>query len=559
MISLVLAAALHASPVVITQKSTDAKPAPYVRMKMKVNGYGIPGSATLLVDRTSGRYIEHFDLGPQSFYQGFDGTRAWQADVNGTLAVQGNAFDSGTIRSWGYLFAFPRQARTTGASVQYPDVTQAVTFAFNRTSRRVERAELFNGLTNQAARFSAYRDFANGINVPSTIAFTDDNGTWTAQVLSVEPVSHTSAADFAPPARANDSSLSGDSTSVPFLTATEIILPVRINDGPVMHFILDTGGQNVLLASAVKQLHLQTIGHGSIGGAGAGFIPTSFAMVRSVRIGNAEMRNQPFIILNSPVLHGFDGIVGFELLSRFAARVDYGTNTLTLSNAVSPSWTNGVPATPFSFRSRQPAVNGAIDGFPALLSIDTGNSGVLDVNTPFADRHNLWDYYHAAKPKRGSLAGVGGGVNSSNVTIRHLQLGAVTLDNVYAELTQATSGIEAHPAVSANAGEGIFRNFNFILDYAHQRLYFAPGGLRDMSGLVLGADAGRIVVQHIRTHFAERAGVRVGMTLSSINGKTVSASDLDAVRETLHGEPGSTVDLLFDGGTRVKLPLINYL
>src|SRR5690242_1801914 len=100
MISLVLAAAMQTSPVVITQ-SPAASPARYVRLDMTINAYGIDGNAMLLVDRKSGRYTEHFNAGPQSFYQGFDGSRAWLADMNGTSAVQGNAFDRGRFVAWG--------------------------------------------------------------------------------------------------------------------------------------------------------------------------------------------------------------------------------------------------------------------------------------------------------------------------------------------------------------------------------------------------------------------------------------------------------------------------
>jgi hypothetical protein len=271
------------------------------------------------------------------------------------------------------------------------------------------------------------------------------------------------------------------------------------------------------------------------------------------------MQNQPFLVFDSPVLKGIDGVVGFELLSRFAARVDYRTNTLTLASSLPASWIQNVNPTPFSYRSRQPQVAGAIDGMPGALAIDTGNSGVIDINTPFAKEHNLWTYYHAAKPKRGELIGVGGSVKFANVIIRRLQLGTATLKNVPGDLTTATAGIEAHPGFAANVGEGVFRNFIFVLDYANQHLYFAPGGISDMSGVVLARDGKRIVVRQVRTRLAHRAGVRVGMTLTRLNRKPVKASDLSAVQAALHGQPGSTVDVVFDGTKHVKLVLLNYL
>lgn len=558
MIALVLAAAMQTSPVVITQPAAPAAQARYVRLDMTVNAYGIDGTATMLVDRATGRYNEHWNVGPQSFYQGFDGTRAWQADVNGTSAVQGNAIDRGTIAAWGYLFAFPRPARVEGATVHYDDVPQSATVEVD-SAKRVRRYSLFNGATNEVATFAGYHRFASGITAPETIVFKDDNGTLNARVTDVRAVPAATSADFGPPARRDDSSIAGGVTSVPFLVATEIIIPVRINGGPVLHFIVDTGGQNVLLASTVKKLGLRTMGHGTVGGAGAAVIPTSFLTAKSVRIGTAVMRDQPFIVIDTPLLKGIDGIVGFEMFSRFAARVDYRTNTFTLASSVQPSWTKDVPSTPFTFRSRQPAVAGVIDGLPGLITIDTGNSGVLDINAPFAAKHRLWTYYHAAKPKADGIKGVGGSVASANVTVRRLRIGSATLHNVYSDLTAATAGIEAHPGFAANAGEGVFRNFTFVLDYAHQQLYFAPGGLRDLSGVILARSGRRIVVQRVRTHTAMRAGVHAGMTLTALNGRRVAGSNFDAVQAALRGQPGSKVDLVFDGGKHVKLMLIPYL
>lgn len=559
MISLVLAAAMQTSPVVLSQSEPSAPPARYVRLRMQVNGYGIAGSGELLVDRQSGRYFEHVNLGPQSFYQGYDGTRAWLADVKGTVAVQGNAVDRGTLLAWGYLFSFPRTANVRGPMVRFAGVPQAVSFTLDAATKRVQRISLSNGLAEEVVKFFGYRAFSDGITAPAGIVFTDDNGTWAARVTGVQTVTDALPSDFAPPARANDSSISGGTTSVHFPSATEILIPVRINNGPVMHFILDTGGQNVLFGSSVKRLGLHTVGHGTVGGAGAGVVPTSFVTVRSVRVGTAQMRNQAFLVLDIPFLKGIDGIVGFELLSRFAARIDYTTNTVTLAAAAPASWTKNVAATPFTFRSHQPQVDGAIDAFPGALTIDTGNSGVLDINSPFAARHDLWTYYHADTAKNHDLVGVGGKVKSADVTVRRLRIGSALLENVHGDLTHATSGIEAHPGFAANVGQGVFRNFSFVLDYPHDVLYFAPGGIRDMSGVLFERNGERIVVRQLRTHLAMRAGVRVGMTLTDVNGKPVTARDLAAVEAALQGKPGSKVDLVFDGRKRVRLMLLNYL
>ena len=217
---------------------------------MAVDGYGMDGSATLLVDREQARYIEHFDLGPQSFYQGYDGSRAWQADVNGTTAIQGNSLDRSTVRAWGDLFAFQRPAGAPGSVTTDP------------ATHRLARFSMWNGNANETATFSDYQTFSRGTIAPRSITYVDDNGIWKARVTGIETPDDVSGSAFAPPPAPRDASIAGGQTSVSFLTATEIIIPVRIDDGPEMHFILDTGGQNVLTTASVKRLGLHTIGHG---------------------------------------------------------------------------------------------------------------------------------------------------------------------------------------------------------------------------------------------------------------------------------------------------------
>jgi hypothetical protein len=476
LLTLLVAAAMQPSPVVL-ESLRNSRLATYVCLTMRVNGFGIPGTATLLVDRRTGRYAEHFAIGPASFSQGFDGTRAWQADATGTTADQGNAVDRGALQVWGYLFANPKPVRVTGKTVQYSDIPQPATFALDRVTHRPKRFELSNGWTNEEAVFAQYHTFPNGIVAPRTIAFTDENGTWNARVVGVKILKTTRVGDFEPPTRANDSTVAGGSTSVPFLLNPLITIPVTVNNGPVLHFVLDTGGQNALLASTVKRLGLRTKGHGTAGGSGAGVIPTSFVTVRSVRIGKAEMRDQSFLVLNTPLLNGVDGVLGFELLSRFAARFEYSTHTLMLRSSLAASWAKGVAA-PLSFETTNIEIPGRIEGFPGAMVIDSGNIGEAFVNSPFVAQHHLWTYYHAAKPKAGG-GGVGGAVESAPVSICDLRVGSIMLHNVYATLTRATSGFEAHPDIAANVGESILRNFDLTFDYAHRIMYFAQGGIGD--------------------------------------------------------------------------------
>ncbi|MBV8489530.1 MAG: hypothetical protein JO199_03295, partial [Candidatus Eremiobacteraeota bacterium] len=122
MIAWALAAAIQTSPSVIGTNARTTAPARYLRVTLNVNAYGIPGTGTMTIDRRTGRYVQRYAAGPVSFAQGFDGTRAWDADPTGMPAVQGNVTQRGTVLVWGYVFAFPRPAQTTGSTIRFDGV-----------------------------------------------------------------------------------------------------------------------------------------------------------------------------------------------------------------------------------------------------------------------------------------------------------------------------------------------------------------------------------------------------------------------------------------------------
>jgi Aspartyl protease len=326
-----------------------------------------------------------------------------------------------------------------------------------------------------------------------------------------------------------------------------------------MQFILDTGGQNILTPDALRALGLHAVGGARVGGAGAGQLGLKWTTVSSVRVGAAQMRNQPFLVIDfGKLLKGIDGILGYELLARFPARIDYRSETLQLAGSLPTDWIADARGAPFTFRERQPQTAGAIDGLPAQLTIDTGSNGTLDINTPFAVAHDLWKRYNARAPKL-AYAGAGGGVKASQVQIKTVRVGAVTRTGVDATLAQATAGFESDPSFAANVGEGIFRSSTLILDYPHRRLYFAPGGLHDRAGLSLSAKDGSIVVDSVHPGSPAASGILAGMRLTSIDGKAVNASDLTMVEQTLSERPGTRHALVFNGNLHRSLILRNYL
>ncbi|MBV8581752.1 MAG: aspartyl protease family protein [Candidatus Eremiobacteraeota bacterium] len=321
--------------------------------------------------------------------------------------------------------------------------------------------------------FDDYRA-ADSLVVPFTFAETSENGRWSARVVGVETPSAVSDRAFAPPPAPADSSLAG-TTSLPMLgPLQQPVIEVRVDDGPPLHVVLDTGGQNVLTPDAARRSGLAVVGSGTVGGAGAGLVPVRYATARRVRVGMAEMRGQPFLVLDLGAGFPVDGIVGYELLARFAARVDFAHKRVDLAPRAA-AFGNAGTVVPFVFEERMPQADGAIDGVPAALTIDTGSTSALDVNAPFVRAHALVQRYSAV-PVGTSIYGVGGGVRASVGRAKVLRLGSVRVPNVRLLLTDASAGFESNPSVAGNVGDEVLRRFVIVFDYRAMTMRFVPVG-----------------------------------------------------------------------------------
>jgi predicted aspartyl protease len=427
--------------------------APFIRFNLDVREFGIHGTGTIVVDRLRGRFVRRFDTGPAGDSEGYDGTIVWTADAAGGSYVQGNADTRARGLRWGRIY------RTLGAS-QLPS-----------------QIRIRVGADTERTTFADVRCIEQNFCAPFSIAITNQQGTRTIRVRTIEPLQHVDASAFEPPPAPTDARIDAPSgvTSVPFSperlgarhkrTLPFVVVVASVNGSAPLRFLLDTGGQNILTPRVAKRLGIVPAGTASVGGAGSGTVPYAFAWVKNVRIGDAVMQHQPFMILSlDDLLPDIDGIVGAELLSRFTGRFDFKAGTLSLARTAPQSWLDGTTS-PIAFILKVPDMAGSVDGFPGRFTLDTGADGALDINAPFAAKNELYARYHA-KPNA-EIAGVGGGVRVANITVQKLSLGNSTVANVQSSLAYpAPNSVSDDPTVAGNIGELVLRRWStMVLNY----------------------------------------------------------------------------------------------
>jgi predicted aspartyl protease len=460
---LALAAALAANPPVIRAAAVRAPR--YVRLQLDVTAYGVRGRGALIVDRATGSFVRRFDAGPVSEREGWDGAHAWRADATGMPRIEGNVDERGAILAWAHLLAPAAFAQPCGCG------SRAMEIATDPASGFITSVVRHVGQQAERTAFASYRT-SGELTLPFAFTDTSENGVWEARVRAVETPRSLPASTFAPPPEPHDHTLWGAVEAVQMISATPIpVIPVSVNGGPPLRFLLDTGGQNVITPDAARRAGMQVVGGGTVGGAGAALAKTQYASARTVTIGGSEMRNQPFIVLDLDKIP-FDGIVGYEFLARFAVRIDFVRARLWLANDAREFSSAGVEV-PFALDDRQPQIDGALDGIAGTMTIDTGSESAVDVNAPFVQAHDLRTRYHAVTADT-SMVGVGGPIRAYAAHADELRLGALKIADVPLLLTEASAGAEANPTVAANVGMRILGRFGLVFDYRRSVIRFVP-------------------------------------------------------------------------------------
>jgi hypothetical protein len=510
-------------------------------LHLSVNAYGVPGSGDIAIDRGTGRFVRRFDAGPVSEQEGFDGRRAWRADATGMARIEGNAGERSEILAWSRaIVGAIRATRPAGGvlRIKISGATDHITVSFDR-----------------------YRTFGT-VWVPTRIVSqSEQNGSWTATVRDWRQ-SRIRPDNFAPPTTVPRDFKLTALTRVPVsMSGGSPVVDVAVNGKP-LHFLLDTGGQNVLTEQTAQTLGLHLLGRGTVGGGGGGTVSIRYATVRSVKIGDAELLNQPFIVLPANALPPVDGIVGYELLARFAARLDMAHGILELAPAATAFGPLVAPAA-FVYLDRQPQVNGSLDSIAGAFSIDTGSSLTAQIQTPIVRNYDLVNRLHATVAAYAN--DVGGRYPIYLVRAGEMRLGSALFPRPVVDLlTRASTSNNA--SIVGNVGDGILKRWVLVFDYAHQIVDFRPGGdtagnvIHDHSGMVLGAESDALVIEQVLGGTpAADAGLKEGAHITSIDGTAVSGRDLARVRTLLRAGPGTKIALTLADGSTHELVLRQYL
>ena len=569
-------------------KAWDALVSQHSRVTMKLGG--MTGSAERWASLTTGRSLLRYELGPARGAQGFDGFVAWSQDTSGQPRVEGDDNARELAANAAYrdrmAFWFPerqpakieyaRRDAADGAEFEVlritPEGGRMYEVWVNLLTRRIERLVENEGAQ---ARTEIYSDFrtVQGVSIPYKVRTTRGDPRYDEE-FTVAAIDYNASLDGiefgVPPPPPDDFRfpLGKDSVEVPFVVRNgHLFVDVRLNGKGPFRMLFDTGGLNVLLPGAMKTLGLAA--EGALPGSGVGEAKQDVGLVKVDRmeIGGIAIDRQLFAAVDLTRLmkrvEGVDdaaGIVGYELLKRFPARIDYANSKLVFYRPETFRYAGRGTRVPFVFSDHIPQVRGRVDGIEGAFHIDTGARTSLTLTSPFVERHGLAAKYGATREVI-SGSGVGGPSRALLARAAVLELGDVQVKAPVTYLSRQKSGAFANPALAGNVGYGVLRQFDITFDYASRQLFLEPNAnhgqpdVHDRAGLWLErGERGIEVVEVVADSPAAAAGLKAGDLIVAVDGKAVTAIALPDVRALLRAAPGTRVRLRVVAAGTAKAP-----
>jgi hypothetical protein len=565
----------------------------YLVADARLHSDGLDGQEHDVTDPRDGRQRSDRRFAVFAEAGGIDANGAWRQDRSGQvhpldspeagrlaatdrwLARRGYCDTAGPPAT---LAALP-PASADGVAYDRIDATpphgRTVTLWIDRSHHRLARTVMLRSFQTVTVRYDDYRQ-VRGLALPFRIR-TDVGDPAQADVETVTayrlPAALPAHALARPGDAVADARILGGKASaeVPLsISNTHLLVEVRLDGQGPFPMALDTGGHAILTPATARRLGLTVSGAGRSFGAGGGSTALGYTRVARLRLGDAEIDGQSFLVMPmSPTLTDrgaqppVAGLIGLELFERFAVGLDFARKRMTLQPFAGAAPPPGAAAVPIRFTDDMPLVQATLDGQPGLFGVDTGNTGPLMLFPHWADRHGLTAYYMAGMPT--PEGGVGGTFTAHAAYIRSLRIGGLDVPaDQPGFLTPPGVGSTSNPSEAGNLGLPVWRHFRVGFDYRRERMYLTPRPGFSLPQITASAGFGAVkldaaaftVLQVLPGGPAAKAGLKQGDRIVAVDG--TPASRLEALWLVEHatlGKPGTRLRLACADGRRIDLVL----
>lgn len=546
-----------------------------IRLTGTIATGGLEGPLEVVTDVQGGRFRDQWRLGPIKGGTGWDGQQSWRQDTSGTAQVDESeaareaAVSEAYRRAQAWWFGRRGQADIRAIGERRDGDRAYQVLAVEPAGGRpfelwVGPDGLFDRYVVKAGdrvttiAFSDWRE-VGGVKLPFRIRTDPGDGvaeheqviTWKQATLDV-PVADALFEPPPPPPPDFGFARGRRQATVPFqLLNGHIYAEVKLDGKGPFRLLVNTGGVNIVTPALARALQLKVEGKIPASDRGESAETYGLTTVGRVEIGDAWVENQTFLVYPLDRMApmegmGEQGLIGYEVLRRFVAKLDYARLRLTLLHPADFKYSGPGAVLPFVLDKHVPQVEGEIDGLQGRFNLDTGSRMSVELSSPFVESFGLMDRYGATS-KRIVGWGVGGPSRGYLVRARRLSLGPVVIRDPVVGLATQEEGAAASGEVAGDVGNGVLSRFTVYLDYANQQVVLEKNGRfssrdqEDRSGLwVHLTDSTFEVIEAVPGSPAAQAGLRQGDRIVAVNGVAPAAMTLHGFRTLLREKPPGT-------------------
>ena len=284
-----------------------------------------------------------------------------------------------------------------------------------------------------------------------------------------------------------------------------------------------------------------------------------------MRLGGAELLEQPLLVLPLPrfVTDRGDrpplaGVIGYELLARFAVRLDYDHRMLTLTPAPDFRYRAGGKRAPLVFVDKLPVVPAAVDGIAGKFEIDTGSSAALVLQRRFVEQHGFEArHFGGLRMKSGGVDGI---FETIIVRVDRFSIANAEIERPAAEFPEQGRSGSPLTEVDGSIGYQILRQFVITFDYSRGEAWFKRSsafGTKTVQWKT-GFQAAKVsgpdfrVVTVLPDSPAAAAGIKAGDLITEVDGRPATSVGQAEFGDLMRRPDGTIVRLsvVRDGRSR---------